>query len=136
MPIINFIPFLLVILLLLVPPVLFYAKRAIVRGDWSGHRNRMVIALALWGVAMLLLAVHLLRDGVDGLLLEGNLMEVVYFIIALACSFLIIVTLLKVVKHQYLPHKLLARKTILVWGTISMLGAVFFLSSIMVIAFL
>ncbi len=126
MSILTFIPFILFILLLILPVVLFYGKRAIVRGDWSKHRNFMVAGLGLWAVIMLLMTAFLLRNGFSLLFAPYNILALIFFLIALATSIMIALTVVKVVKHQYLPHKMLARKTIKVWGATSVIGALLF----------
>jgi len=94
------------------------AHRAILRGDWFAHRNMMLASLALWGLTLLAAA-----GGFFGLfpfapgIMRGIIMALsaLWLALALITSAALALTLYRVARHELLPHKLLARKTIRLW---------------------
>ena len=119
-------PYLLIALSFLNIGSIWVARKAILRGDWFSHRNFMVVSLALWGLTLALFAYYLFLRGLIVLIAVPEVIFGIYSVSVLTTGALLVVTLYRVAKHQFLPHKLLARKTILVWLWTCALGILFF----------
>ena len=119
-------PYLLSALSLFNIASIWLARKAILRGDWFSHRNFMVVSLALWGLTLALFAYYLYLRGLIVLIAVPEVIFGVYCVSVLTTGALLVVTLQRVAKRQFLPHKLLARKTILVWLWTCALGILFF----------
>jgi len=105
---------------------IWLGRKAILRGDWHTHRNFMVGSLGLWGGTLLLCAVYLWLRGLRVLVAVPEVIFGLYVVSMATCAVLLVSTLLRIVRHQYLPHKILARKTILVWLWTCLFGILFF----------
>ncbi len=107
---------------------LFFIRRgrqAVIGGNWQGHRNLMVLSLALsaatiGGFALLLWSTRLWA------LIGTKMLFLTYVTLVLVSGLMLIVTLWRVARHLLLPHKLLARKTVLVWQMACLSGAVLY----------
>jgi uncharacterized membrane protein YozB (DUF420 family) len=64
--------------------------------------------------------------GTDGEIAAHDLPVLVYLLAAVILSTLLGVVLVRVIKHQYLPHKIFARKVYVGWIAISLTGSVIF----------
>ncbi len=105
---------------------IWLGRKAILRGDWLTHRNFMVTSLGLWGVTLLLFAIYLWVRGLRVLVAVPEALFGLYVVSVAACAVLLVMTLLRIIRHQYLPHKILARKTIIVWVWMCLLGILFY----------
>ncbi len=105
---------------------IWLARKAILRGNWLIHRHFMVASWAIWGATLLLLAFYLWRRGVVVLSAVPETVFGTYSASVIVTIALLIATLLHVIRHQFLPHKLLARKTIWVWLWTCALGILFY----------
>ena len=105
---------------------IWLARNAILRGNWLTHRNYMVVSLGIWGLTLLLLALYLWLRGLIVLIAVPEALFGIYCVSVITSGALLAVTLYRVAKHQFLPHKLLARKTIWVWLWTCALGILLF----------
>jgi uncharacterized membrane protein YozB (DUF420 family) len=105
---------------------IWMARKAILRGDWLTHRNFMVVSLGLWGLTFFLFAAYLWMRGLRVIVAVPEALFGFYVIGVVASAALLVVTLARVAKHQLLPHKLLARKTIIVWLLTCLFGVLFY----------
>ena len=105
---------------------IWLGRQAVLRGDWHTHRNFMVGSLGLWGVTLLLFGFYLWLRGLRVLVAVPEAIFGLYVVSIVMCAALLVVTLLRIVRHQYLPHKILARKTILVWLWTCLFGIFFY----------
>ena len=105
---------------------IWLARRAILRGDWMTHRHFMVASLAIWGGTLLLFGVHLWVRGLRVIVAVPEFLFGLYVVSVATCAVLLVVTLLRIVRHQYLPHKILARKTIIVWLWMCLFSILFY----------
>ncbi|MCF6198719.1 MAG: hypothetical protein L3J67_04875 [Hyphomicrobiaceae bacterium] len=112
---VHLIPYILSAFSLLNMMTIWLARKGILRGDWYTHRNFMVASLGIWGATLLLFGIYLWVRGLRVLVAVPEAIFGFYVVSIATCAVLLVVTLLRVVRHQYLPHKILARKTILVW---------------------
>ena len=113
--IIAVLPYVLSALSLVTIITIWMARKAILRGDWITHRNFMVTSLALWGATLVLFAIYLWVRGLRVLVAVPEVLFGLYIVSIVASAGMLVVTLLRVKRHEYLPHKILARKTIIVW---------------------
>ena len=105
---------------------IWLARKAILRGDWFIHRNYMVASLGIWGATLLLFSFYLWMRGLIVLIAVPEALFGLFAVSVITTGVLLIVTLIKVARHQFLPHKLLARKTLWVWIWTCALGILFF----------
>ena len=105
---------------------IWLGRKAILRGDWHTHRNFMVGSLGIWGATLLLFGVYLWLRGLRVLVAVPEVIFGLYVVSIATCLVLLVVTLLRIVRQQYLPHKILARKTILIWLLTCMFGIFFY----------
>ncbi len=105
---------------------IWLARKAILRGNWLTHRNFMVFSLGIWGATLFLFALYLWMRGAVVLSAVPETIFGIYSVSLIVTIALLIGTLVRVVKHQFLPHKLLARKAIWVWLWTCALGILFF----------
>ncbi len=122
----HFLPYILSAFSLLNMITIWWGRKAILRGDWYTHRNFMVGSLGLWGGTLLLFGVYLWLRGLRVLVAVPEVIFGLYVVSVVMCAALLVLTLLRIVRHQYLPHKILARKTILVWLWTCLFGILFF----------
>ncbi len=119
-------PYLLSVLSLINILTVWQARRLILAGNWLAHRHYMVISLALWSGTLFLFAVYLWMRGLRVLVAVPEVIFALYVVSVALTGGLLVVTLNRVRKHLYLPHKMLARKTILVWLWCCLYGILFF----------
>ncbi len=105
---------------------IWLARKAILRGDWHTHRNYMVGSLGLWGATLALFGFYLWLRGLRVLVAVPEVIFGLYVVSISTSAVLLVVTLLRIVRHQYLPHKILARKTILVWLWVCLFSLFFY----------
>ena len=108
-------PYLLSALSLMTIVTIWLGRKAILRGDWSTHRNYMVTSLALFATTLILFCIYLWIRGPRILVVVPEAMFGIYGVTLVTTIGMLALTLWRVAKHQYLPHKLLARKTVFVW---------------------
>ena len=106
--------------------VIWLARKAILRGDWQAHRRLMLGALAFWGSTLALFAFYLYVRGLRVLIAVPEVIFGLYVVSVVMCAAMLGLTLLRLFRHQYLPHKILARKTILVWLWTCLFGIFFY----------
>ncbi|MCP4932856.1 MAG: hypothetical protein GY927_01320 [bacterium] len=123
---IAILPYLLSVLSVLNIGSIWLARKAILRGNWLAHRNFMVLSLGMWGVTLFLLAFYLWMRGIVVLSAVPEYIFGIFSVSLIVTIAMLVVTLVRVVKHQFLPHKLLARKAILVWLWTCALGILFY----------
>jgi len=122
----NMQPYLLALFSLLNMFFIWRGRNAILAGNWIKHRNFMVVSLALWGGTLAFFSWFLWSTKLWRLIATQTLF-MVYVALALVASAMLAVTLWRVVKHLLLPHKLLARQTIIVWQLACMAGVVLYI---------
>ena len=120
------VPYILSALSLFNMVTIWLARKAILRGDWQTHRNFMVVSLGIWGATLFLFGIYLWMRGLRVLVAVPEAIFGLYVVSIVSCAALLVVTLLRIVRHQYLPHKILARKAILVWLWSCLFGTLFY----------
>ncbi len=105
---------------------IWLGRKAILRGDWFTHRNYMVASLALFAATLILFGVYLTIRGPRILVVVPEALFGIYGVTVVTTIALLALTLWRVVKHQFLPHKLLARKAVLVWLWCCLYGMLFY----------
>ena len=123
---VHVIPYLLSALSLVTLVTIWLARKAILRGDWLTHRNFMVISLGLWAGTLLLFALYLAVRGLRVIVAVPEVLFGLYVVSVAVSAGLLFVSLLRVKRHQFLPHKVLARRTILVWLWTCLFGILFY----------
>lgn len=119
----NMLPFVLSFVSLLNIFFIWRGHRAILAGNWLRHRTYMVVSLFLWGLTLGGFAYFLWSTRLWALI-GTQVLFIMYALLAVVASAMLVVTLWRVVKHQFLPHKIFARKTIVVWQLASFCGLV------------
>jgi uncharacterized membrane protein YozB (DUF420 family) len=121
----NLFPYVLSVLSLFNLLFVWRGRRGIIGGNWLKHRNLMVVSLFLWGLTLGLFAWFLWSSRL-WVLIGMQPLFLLYVALALLTSSMLVATLWRVAKHRLLPHKILARKTFIVWQLASFTGMVLY----------
>lgn len=104
---------LLAVLAFLTSGAILHARQAILAGNWLLHRQRMLVALALWAGTFALALV--LLPHVSALPQPPLLAVGIPLVFAIGTSGLLLHLLALMAQHRFLEHKLLARKVVWAW---------------------